>query len=213
MQNDKNTVEVDKTQNNNGGSESSGLTERGLAALLDQAIPELSGSTQADTPESDSASGEIQTENYGTEGFNSLEDVVSTTGEEVESEENSGKEPELDEQQTEESDEDDLPKGVKKRLSRLAAKKREAEERLREAEEQLEQLRNQRVAPKSKDENPFSHIQNEKDLQEAAEKARQVRDWCEENPYGGNIERSNGEILEIDEREARRKKAQAVTDI
>lgn len=214
MQNEENTVEGEKTQNTPSGSESSGLTEQGLAALLDQAIPELSGSAQAGTPEPVSDSGEIQKEDDETQGFNTLDDVVGTTGEDVVSEENSGTEPESEEQQSVEDDEEDLPKGVKKRLSRLAAKKREAEQRLAQMEAELEQLRNQRVSTSaSKDDNPFSHIQNERDLQEAAEKARQVRDWCEENPYGGTIERANGETLEIDEREARRMKVQALRDI
>lgn len=208
-------VDSEQTENIANKTEASGLTQEGLAALLDTAIPELSGSTQAGTPEPVSDSGEIQNEEEPSQGFNTLEDVSDSSGEDAESEGNSGEESDPDEQQKVEDEDSDLPKGVKKRLSRLAAKKREAEERLQKAEQELEELRMKASAPSKgeKDANPFSHIMDEQALADAAEKARQVRDWCEENPYGGTVVKSDGTEIEIDEREARRMKVQALRDI
>jgi hypothetical protein len=210
------TVGGEQTQNLAKRAESSGLSGESLAALLDNAIPDLSGSSQAGTPEPVSDSGEIQSESDQTQGFNTFADVADGAGEDVSSEESSGNEPESEEQDSDEDDVDELPKGIKKRLSKLAAKKREAEERLRKAEQEIEELRlkaEQPRIPLKKDDNPFENLSREEELQKANERARQVRDWCEENPYGGTITKSDGTEVEIDEREARRMKVQAMRDL
>jgi hypothetical protein len=209
-------VEEETTQNNTPKSEASGLSREGLAALLDNAIPALSGSIQAGTSEPVSDSGEIQSERDDNQGLNSYEDVSGSAGEDVSSEGNSGEEAESEEQESEEDEVESLPKGVKKRISKLNAKRKEAEEALRKAQDELEELRKSFSDPKpsaSKDNNPFGHITREEDLSSAANKARQVRDWVEENPYGGTITKSDGTEIEVDEREARRMKVQAMRDL
>lgn len=210
------TTEGEKVQNNAPETEASGLSREGLAALLDQAIPALSGSNQAGTSESVSESGEIQSGSDDNQSINTFEDVVETTGEDVSSEGNSGEESEPDEQESEEDDEAQLPKGLKKRISKLNSKRKEAEDALRKAQEEIEELRKTVSNPqpsRNKDDNPFAHITREEDLASAAEKARKVRDWVEENPYGGTITKSDGTEIEIDEREARRMKVQALRDL
>jgi hypothetical protein len=214
MQNDTSSItEGEKVQNNAPESEASGLSREGLAALLDQAIPALSGSNQAGTSELDSDSGEIQSESEDNQAFNTLDNIAGSAGEDVSSDVNSVEEPEIAEN---ESEEEELPKGVKKRISKLNAKRKEAEDALRAAQEELEQLRSAVSNPRpsgNKEDNPFNHITREEDLVTAADKARKVRDWVEENPYGGTITKSDGNEIEIDEREARRMKIQAMRDL
>lgn len=217
MQNDTTSnVESQETQNTTPEAEASGFSREGLAALLDNAIPALSGSTQAGTSEPVSDSGEIQSEDNDEQGFNSLGEVIGKTGEDVSSEENLGEDADSEENESEESDEVQLPKGIKKRISKLNAKRKEAEDALRKAKEEIEELRVSVSNPKptgDKGDNPFAHVMREEDLSSAAEKARKVRDWVEENPYGGTITKSDGTELEIDEREARRMKVQAMRDL
>jgi hypothetical protein len=112
--------------------------------------------------------------------------------------------------------EDGIPKHIQKRIDKITAKRREAEadaDRLRKELEEMRAKKDEAIPAPTRSKNPFRSITDEAALQKAVEQARQVRDWCEENPYGGEIPRSDGTSVHVDETEVRRMKVQALKDI
>lgn len=86
-------------------------------------------------------------------------------------------------------EENDLPKGVKKKLSKLSAAKRELEEKLAALENEVTALKSkpadqpeQAVAPIPS--NPYLHLDTQAKVEAELAQARKVRRWCEENPDG-----------------------------
>jgi hypothetical protein len=111
-------------------------------------------------------------------------------------------------------EESGIPKHIQKRIDKITAKRREAEAEAERLKAELEELRTKKdepVVPRTK--NPFANIVVESELNTALEQARKVRDWCEENPYGGEIPKGNGEFITVDESEVRKMKVNAMKDI
>jgi hypothetical protein len=132
-----------------------------------------------------------------------------------------------DELETENSDEENsdssnseetergLPKGVKKRIDKLIAKKREAEqeiERLKQDMERLEQEANKPAQTPTKD-NPYSNLNTASDIQKEIEQAKQIRRWCELNPDGAVVRDANGNETEYTSEEIRGIKVKALDAI
>jgi hypothetical protein len=106
-----------------------------------------------------------------------------------------------------------LPKGVKKRIDKLAAKRREAEQRAKELEAEVERLRQEaekpvQIQPNKK--NPYSKLKSVEQIQAEVEKAKQIRRWCEMNPEGGVVRDSKGNEREYSAEDVRNIKVNAL---
>lgn len=199
-QEDNNSSQEGTKQN-----ESSILSLDALASMLETSS--FTGQTATDATESDTQSVEDQPRVLD----NPLaEELQSASGIDNRSQRNTAEEADssdLDE-------ESGIPKHIQKRIDKITAKRREAEAEAERLKAELEELRTKKdepVVPRTK--NPFANIVVESELNTALEQARKVRDWCEENPYGGEIPKGNGEFITVDESEVRKMKVNAMKDI
>ena len=94
-------------------------------------------------------------------------------------------EPQNEETQGEEQSQDErkAPKGVDKRISKLTAQRREAEERAKKLESELETLKREKAAPRN-EANPFNAFNSEEKIQAEYERQREIRLFCERYPDG-----------------------------
>jgi hypothetical protein len=82
-------------------------------------------------------------------------------------------------------DYDDTPKGVQKRLNKLTALRREAEERSKKLEEELDTLKRQQATPvKPATNNPHAELDSEDKIKAEYDRQRQIRLFCERYPDG-----------------------------
>ncbi len=83
------------------------------------------------------------------------------------------------------SDDDGTPKGVQKRLNKLTALRREAEERAKKLEDELESLKRQQATPvKPATNNPYAELDSEEKIKAEYERQRKIRLFCERFPDG-----------------------------
>ncbi len=81
--------------------------------------------------------------------------------------------------------EEEAPKGVQKRLNKLTALRREAEERAKKLEEELESLKRQQATPvKPATNNPYAELDSEEKIKAEYERQRKIRLFCERYPDG-----------------------------
>lgn len=186
-----------------------------IAALYAQQFlkgPETADSKESETKSNDAealpeAGDEQQDESSLT--ADSKEETVSETEEE----------PEAKASDDDEEDEEDrgLPKGVKKRIDKLTAKRREAEAKLAKMEEEMERLRqeaSQKAPAKGPDPlNPYAHLNTPEAISKEIEQAKQVRRWCEMNPDGATVKGENGEEVDYTAEEVRQIKLRALDAI
>lgn len=129
-----------------------------------------------------------------------------------------GKDDELDSEETEETKSDEetdrgLPKGVKKRIDKLSAKRREAEaeiERLKGEMERLTQEANKPARTSQDRNNPFNNLNSMDEVNREIEQAKQVRRWCEMNPDGAVVRDKNGNEVDYSAEEVRNIKIKAL---
>jgi hypothetical protein len=186
-------------------SETGALDVEGLASLLDSSV--LSSSPQTDAAESENKTAEDQ-------GYQIDDPLAEASilgrGIDNDSSENVAGSREGDSEQ-----EEGIPKHIQKRIDKITAKRREAEAEAEKLRKELEEARNKQEAipasPRTK--NPFRSLTDDAALQKAIEQARQVRDWCEENPYGGEVGKADGSTVHVEESEVRRMKVQAMKDL
>ena len=151
-------------------------------------------------------------------------EVEATTDDEntVLSQENEETTPDVEEspdsEETEETKSDDediergLPKGVKKRIDKLSAKRREAEaevERLKSEVERLSQEANKPAQTPTAD-NPYAHLGSLDEINREADQAKQIRRWCEMNPDGAVVKGKDGTETEYTAEEIRNIKIRAM---
>jgi hypothetical protein len=123
-----------------------------------------------------------------------------------------------DSEETEEtkSEDDDfergLPKGVKKRIDKLSAKRREAEAEVQKLREEVERLSQEASkpaqVPTKKD--PYANLSTLEEVSREAEQAKQIRRWCEMNPDGAVVRKPDGEEVEYTAEEVRKIKVKAM---
>ncbi len=87
------------------------------------------------------------------------------------------------EQQYDDS-QDRSTKGVQKRLAKLTALRREAEEKANRLEQEVEELRRSKAATNVSSQNPFAQLESVSDIQAEFEKQRKIRLFCERYPDG-----------------------------
>lgn len=144
------------------------------------------------------------TEAAPTEAENDVESPeVESEGEQEEESVHS----ESQEESTAEADEDEsndeseevadrgLPRGVKKRIDKLVAKRREAEQEVERMKAELERLEQEANKPARASEirkNPFAKLTDTEQVAKEIERAKQIRRWCEMNPDGAVVRNADG---------------------
>lgn len=186
-------------------SESGALSLEGLAALIETG--NATGGDATDAPESVFQSGEAQSELLDDP---LAEEIQQEIGDGNRSDENSAEDAGFDDREEGKG----IPNHIQKRIDKITAKRREAEAEADRLKAELEKLRSEKEIPAPpRTKNPYANILDEAGLNKAVEQARQIRDWCEANPYGGEVPKGNGEMVIVDESEVRKMKINALKDI
>jgi len=82
--------------------------------------------------------------------------------------------------------EQETPKGVTKRIAKLTAQRKEAEERAQQLEEELESIKREQAssAKPANSKNPFGHLDSESKIEAEYEGQKEIRLFCERYPDG-----------------------------
>ena len=188
---DNNNAEIGTAQNNpevQSNAQSGALNQDKLADILRSTL--FADEEQAAQPEA-GQEGENQTEvKDNTDGEASMQDADTET--EVPQAEDGIDE--VHSQHTQDDEEDsDLPKGVQKRIDKLTAKRKQAEEEVTKLREEMEALKQQISSTPQSDtagtsvndaSNPFESLQTKAQVDKELENARWLKYKCMENPYG-----------------------------
>lgn len=75
-------------------------------------------------------------------------------------------------------------KGMQKRLDKLTALRRDAEERAQKLEEEVAELKRSKAVVNTQSPNPFAQLESVSDIQAEFEKQRKIRLFCERYPDG-----------------------------
>jgi hypothetical protein len=183
--------------------ESSRFSEQDLASILRRDFGNLDKS-ETEVEPSDNNGSEIQSINTDEKDALNFLDY----GEEVHSQE---------EEATDSEDSEFQTKGVQKRIDKLTALRKSAEEQAEKLKNELEQLKLQVESNKSngivitKDEGlPYAHINSLAEIDAEIAQARQVRRWCEENSNGVIVQNPDGTESEYSTDDVKRIKLNAI---
>ena len=187
---DSNNADIDPAQNNieaQSNAPSSGLNEETLALKLRETLfadSEQAVESQAETED------EAQTE--------VKDDPVEAEASQAEATEEVPQAEDGDEVHSQEAQDDegdsDLPKGVQKRIDKLTAKRKQAEEEAENLRKEVETLKqavteSQQASARNENSvtdasNPFSTLKSKAEVDKEVEQARWLRYKCMENPNG-----------------------------
>ncbi len=92
-------------------------------------------------------------------------------------------ETEAESQEQENEERQVQPKGVDKRISKLTAQRKEAEERAKKLEEELESFKRRQATPQNAN-NPFGKLDTEEKIEAEYERQKEIRLFCERYPDG-----------------------------
>lgn len=208
----RNPDEAVKTAGNNAEAPSDNFGVEQVEQALRASMFDETTEAAPDEAENTTESPEVESEGEQEEEY-----VHSESQEEITAEEGQDYEVEQSEdEQTEETVPDadrGLPKGVKKRIDKLVAKRREAEQEVERMKAELERLEQEAKKPARAQEirkNPYARLDNAEQIQAEAEKAKQIRRWCEMNPEGGVIKDAQGNETEYSAEQVRNIKIRAL---
>jgi hypothetical protein len=194
---ENNEADIGTAENNSevqSNTPSSGLNEETLAEILRNTL--FSDETEQTVNPQAENEGEAQTEVKDEAGEE--DPAQDTQAEEQVPQAEDGEESEvLSQEAQDETEEGNLPKGVQKRIDKLTAKRKQAEEEIQNLRSELDALKKQ-VADASlsseeanpvvtNDENPFSSLNTKEAVDKEIEQARYLRYKCMENPDGFNL--------------------------
>jgi hypothetical protein len=142
----------------------------------------------------------------------SEEDVHSQETETTTEQETEADSEETEETKSEEEIERGLPKGVKKRIDKLSAKRREAEAEVERLKEEVERLSQEATKPARipTPDNPYANLSTLEEVNREAEQAKQIRRWCEMNPDGAVVTNKDGSETDYSAEEVRNIKIKAL---
>lgn len=145
----------------------------------------------------------------------SEEDVHSQETETTTEQDSTEDSEETEETKSEEEIERGLPKGVKKRIDKLSAKRREAEAEVERLKEEVERLSQEATKPARipTPDNPYANLSTLEEVNREAEQAKQIRRWCELNPDGAVVTNKDGSESEYSAEEVRNIKIKALDAI
>lgn len=133
---------------------------------------------QAEEGEADSN----QPEDQQTEGESETDTNTDTEGEEVHS-------------KSEEEQDEEVSRGVQKRIDKLTAKRKEAEAEIEKLKSEVEALKQTTTSPKEvyTPDEPYSNLNTLAEIEAEIAQARKVRNWAEENADGATYTDDKGE--------------------
>lgn len=149
---------------------------------------------QAEEGEDDSN----QPQDQQTDGEPEMDTETDTEGDEVHSKS--------------EEEQDEVSRGVQKRIDKLTAKRKEAEAEIEKLKAEVETLKNatpSRKEPEFADE-PFSNLNTIAEIEAEIAQARSVRNWAEENADGYTETNDKGEEVYYDPAKIRQIKVNAM---
>jgi hypothetical protein len=160
--------------------------------------------SNSEKSEDSSADNEATAEEDTVHSQNTEEDTTNTETEDSEETEET--------KSTEEEFDRGLPKGVKKRIDKLSAKRREAEEEVSRLKGEVERLSQEAVKPAQTPtaDNPFSNLSTLDEVNKEFDQSKQIRRWCEMNPDGAVVTNANGEEVEYTSDDVRKIKIKAM---
>lgn len=176
----------------------------------------LEATVFSDTEETDAtqSENEVESPEVESEGEQDSQYVHSESHEETTSEDEDNDEAEeQSEADSSEYAERGLPKGVKKRIDKLVAKRREAEqevERMRAELQRLEQEAQKPARSAAVRKNPYANLNTPEAVQAEFERAKQIRRWCEANPEGGTVKDAQGNETDYSAEQVRKIKLNAL---
>lgn len=146
---------------------------------------EFSTGDAEETEATEDDSNQVEDQNVESEYEDNTETTQDDDGKEVHS-------------QSDEEDEDDsgnLPRGVKKRIDKLSAKRREAEAEVERLKQELAQAKTNPNVEEIKVNHsnvPFSNLNTTAEIVAETAQARSVKRWCEEHADGYTVENEDG---------------------
>lgn len=156
---------------------------------------------------------EVESPEVESEGEQESQEVHSESHEETTSEDEGENHSEENEEDEPEYAERGLPKGVKKRIDKLVAKRREAEKEVERMKSELQRLEQEAQKPAQTAKvrkNPYGNLETEEQVLAEAERAKQIRRWCEANPDGAVVRNAKGEETEYSAEDVRKIKLNAL---
>ena len=205
---DLGTAQNNPTKKNEGNSATFDLTR--LTDIVSKSI--LSGEEES---EPSAGSGQEEAENTAVEATAEQEQDVLSQESETDQSEDSDEDTEEQSKDDSEEQERGLPKGIKKRIDKLSAKRREAEaevERLRSEVERLSQEA-EKPAQTPTEDNPYSNLSTAEEVSREIDQAKRVRRWCEMNPDGATVTNKDGSETDYSSEEIRSIKIKALDAI
>jgi hypothetical protein len=198
------------------GTESNNpTTNEGTTSAFDQTkLADIIGKTFLGGEEvAEDSDSQKQTE---TEGQATSEEDSEVLSQETNTE--SDQEQSEDSEETEETKSEDdelergLPKGVKKRIDKLSAKRREAEAEVEKLRAEVERLSQEAEKPAQtpKSDNPYTNLKTIDEVSREADQAKQIRRWCEMNPDGATVTDKDGNETDYSAEDIRRIKIKAL---
>jgi hypothetical protein len=204
--NTENQADLGTAQNNPTTNEGTS-TPFDISKLADIVSDSFLGGKESSAESPADENGDSEAQATSEEDVHSQEPETTTEQDPIEDSE------ETEETKSEEEEiERGLPKGVKKRIDKLSAKRREAEaevERLREEVERLSQEATKPAQTPTPD-NPYSNLSTLDEVNREADQAKQIRRWCELNPDGAVVTNKDGSETEYTAEEVRNIKIKAL---
>jgi len=173
-------------------------TERGTA----EDSTDISESESTTTEES----ADLETSGDGDSTDETTQDAEDGESDEADETEDDADDAEAEDEADEEEEPGKRQRGVEKRIAKLTAKAKQAEERATSATAQIEQLQSQlaqasavTLAPTP--DSPLANIETPEALREQVTLARRIETWAEDHPEGAEIKLANGQtkFMEPDE--------------
>lgn len=146
------------------------------------------------------------------EGVQEEDNVHSESQEEITAEAETDEEADEADESVEDADRG-LPRGVKKRIDKLVAKRREAEAEVERMKAELQRLEQEAQKPARTAEirkNPYAKLSDESQVQKEIERAKQIRRWCEMNPEGAVVKDAEGNETDYTAEQVREIKVRAM---
>lgn len=192
---DNNTGAENEASNNSSQQDSAYPSNAEITSRLNQILFDDAPVEQTEEGEYDSN----QPQDQQTEGESETDTNTDTEGEEVHSQS--------------EEEQDDVSRGVQKRIDKLTAKRKEAEEEIAKLKQEVELLK-QNTQPQKKvfetPDDPFSDLNTVAEIEAEIAQARSVRNWAEANADGVTITNEAGEEEYYDPAKIRQIKVNAL---
>jgi hypothetical protein len=190
-----NSESVNRTQ-------SSEFNEQSLAAILRRDFGSLDDSETAAEPADNNGS-----EDQFGDTIDGFSDSLSEEGKEVHSQE----------EEATDSRDGEYTQGVQKRIDKLTALRKTAEEQaellrgeVEELKAKVEAAKSTEVVVKSDDSVPYANLNSIAEIEQEVAQARSVRRWCEENNHGVVVTNADGTETEYTSEDVKRIKLNAI---